>query len=113
MFDPVNRPSHYAEGREHEPIDVIEDWELNYHLGNALKYISRAGRKSNNVAQDISKAIWYLERYKDQLQPRRSADDLPFLGTVSFGPDDVIYDEILKAAEEDLDLAPSSVENYF
>lgn len=61
-FDPVNKPAHYAEGRKFEPIDVIEDWELNFHLANALKYISRCGRK-DSVVQDARKAIWYLERY--------------------------------------------------
>ena len=61
-FDKINRPRHYAEGRKFEPIDVIEDWKLNYHLGNALKYISRVGRK-NNDEEDIRKAIYYLNRY--------------------------------------------------
>ena len=59
--DAVNRPSHYAEGRQYEPIAVIEDWELSYHLGNALKYISRAGRK-DDIVQDLRKAAWYLDR---------------------------------------------------
>jgi hypothetical protein len=60
-FDPVERPSHYAEGRKYEPIDVIEDWGLDFHTGNALKYISRAGRKGDLV-EDVRKAIWYLKR---------------------------------------------------
>ena len=59
--DPVNRPSHYAEGRKYEPIAVIEDWSLGYHLGNALKYISRAGRKQNTI-EDLRKAVWYVNR---------------------------------------------------
>jgi hypothetical protein len=63
--DPVNHPPHYIEGRTIEPIDVIEDWSLSYHLGNALKYISRAGRKSDAV-EDIKKAIWYLNRYVEK-----------------------------------------------
>lgn len=60
-FDPVKGPSHYLKDRLFEPVMVIEDWDLNYHLGNALKYISRAGRK-DDVIQDIEKAIWYLRR---------------------------------------------------
>ena len=65
--DIVHNPAHYTEGRRFEPIDVIEDWELPFHLGNALKYISRAGRKDASLTrQDISKAIWYLERFNDQ-----------------------------------------------
>ena len=59
--DPVNSPAHYAEGRQYEPIAVIEDWELGYRLGNALKYISRAGRKQNTL-EDLKKAAWYLSR---------------------------------------------------
>ena len=52
--DNVNHPSHYAEGRKYEPIDVIEDWELDFCLGNAVKYISRAGRKSDEL-EDLKK----------------------------------------------------------
>ena len=65
--DPVNRPSHYAEGRKYEPIAVIEDWSLGYHLGNALKYISRAGRKQNTI-EDLRKAVWYVNREIDRLE---------------------------------------------
>jgi hypothetical protein len=61
IFDPVQNPSHYTEGRVYEPVKVIEDWGLDYHLGTALKYISRAGRKGSFV-EDIQKAIFYLER---------------------------------------------------
>ena len=60
-FDPVDKPSHYAEGRKYEPIDVIEDWELGMHLGNATKYISRAGRKGDEL-EDLKKARWYIDR---------------------------------------------------
>ena len=66
-FDPVARPSHYAEGRQYEPIDVIEDWALGFHEANALKYISRSGRKDNQI-QDLEKAVWYLERRISQLE---------------------------------------------
>ena len=61
IFDSVQNPSHYTEGGIYEPVKVIEDWGLDYHLGTALKYISRAGRKSSFV-EDIQKAIFYLER---------------------------------------------------
>ena len=66
-YDPVTRPAHYAQGRKFEPISVIEDWGLTYHLGNALKYISRAGRK-NDFIEDIEKAIWYLNRAKEAVR---------------------------------------------
>jgi|TARA_Y100000361_G_C11160908_1_gene347260 hypothetical protein len=72
-FDSVLNPSHYVKGRVYEPVRVIEDWGLNYHLGNALKYISRAGRKEN-AEQDISKAIWYLTRRLEFEREQRDTD---------------------------------------
>lgn len=63
--DVVNHPPHYTHGKI-ECIDVIEDWKLGYHLGNALKYICRAKHKGA-PKQDLDKAIWYLTRYKDRL----------------------------------------------
>lgn len=56
----VEHPAHYAEGRKYEPIDVINDWGLNFNLGNTIKYISRAGRK-NNIIEDLKKAKYYLD----------------------------------------------------
>lgn len=65
-YDAIN-PNHYKGGRKFEPIEVIEDWGLNYHLGNALKYISRNGRKpGEDPREGLSKAIWYLERLQDR-----------------------------------------------
>ena len=62
MTDMVNRPSHYVEGRQYEPLKVIEDWQLNYRLGSALKYISRAGRKDpSKTVEDLRKAIKNIE----------------------------------------------------
>ena len=58
--DNVNNPSHYNTGTI-EVITVIEDWNLNFNLGNAIKYIGRCEHK-NNKEEDIKKAIWYLER---------------------------------------------------
>lgn len=57
----VSNPSHYVEGRNIEPIDVIEDWNLDHHEATALAYISRAMRKSDPIT-DYKKAIWYLQR---------------------------------------------------
>ena len=58
--DNVNNPRHYNTGTI-EVITVIEDWKLNFNLGNAIKYIGRCEHK-NNKKEDIKKAIWYLER---------------------------------------------------
>lgn len=59
--DPINHPKHYNQG-EIEPIRVIEDWKLGYHLGNVVKYISRAEHKQDAL-EDLKKARWYLDRY--------------------------------------------------
>ena len=59
-FDPVQNPSHYCDGRQYEPRKVIRDWGLNFNLGNAVKYLSRAGRK-NDAVEDLEKAICYIE----------------------------------------------------
>jgi hypothetical protein len=59
--DMVNHPPHYKVGGI-EVIDYIESKELGYHLGNVIKYISRAGLKDGNVIQDLEKAEWYLSR---------------------------------------------------
>lgn len=57
----IDHPSHYADGRKYEPIDVITDWNLNFNLGNAVKYISRAGRKDpDKLIEDLKKAQFYL-----------------------------------------------------
>jgi len=40
---------------------VIEDWDLGYRLGNALKYICRANHKKDKI-EDLKKAVWYLQR---------------------------------------------------
>ena len=54
-------PKHYTRGSI-EVWDFIRDQDLNYHLGNAIKYICRAGYKGDNSkAQDLTKAIHYLE----------------------------------------------------
>ena len=55
----VNHPSHYNKGIE--TIDYIESWEMNFNIGNVIKYTTRAGYKDNKL-EDLEKAKWYLER---------------------------------------------------
>lgn len=70
--DPVNHPSHYSDAGGHEPIKVIEAWDLGFHLGNTVKYISRAGKKDpNKRIEDLKKAAWYLARHIDNLENDR------------------------------------------
>lgn len=62
MSENVNHPSHYNTGK-YEVIDVIEDWNLGFSLGNAIKYIARAGHKDPNATkEDLEKAVWYINR---------------------------------------------------
>lgn len=64
----INHPQHYGgENNQYEAIKVIEAWDLDFHLGNTVKYISRAGKKDNTI-QDLKKAKWYLERKIAQLE---------------------------------------------
>lgn len=63
MSEKVNHPAHYGGAdNPYEAIKVIEAWSLNFHLGNTVKYISRAGRKSPDTIEDLKKARWYLDR---------------------------------------------------
>lgn len=64
----VLHPPHYNTGKI-EVIDFIEDQKLGFHLGNAIKYICRAGKKDpNKTKEDLDKAIWYINRYKENLK---------------------------------------------
>lgn len=62
--DSVNSPKHYTTGK-YEVIDVIEDWELNFRLANAVKYIARHKHKGKPL-EDLKKAAWYLQREIDK-----------------------------------------------
>jgi hypothetical protein len=67
----VNHPDHYQFGENniYEAIKVIEAWGLDFHLGNTVKYISRAGKKgTDKELQDLKKALWYLERKIQNLE---------------------------------------------
>jgi len=57
----VNHPPHYTVGGI-ETIDFIEAKQLNFNLGNVVKYLSRAGEKDSDPLQDLQKARWYLNR---------------------------------------------------
>ncbi len=63
-MEQVNHPAHYGGAdNPYEVINVIEAWDLNFQLGNAVKYIARAGKKDpDTLRQDLEKAKWYLER---------------------------------------------------
>ena len=78
MAEAVDHPSHYGGDTTYETIKVIEAWELGFHLGNAVKYISRAGKKDPDKAgTDIDKAIWYLQRYLESEFTKLTAEPKP------------------------------------
>ena len=54
------RPDYYKSGGM-EALDVIDAFDLNFNLGNAFKYIARAGKKGDK-AEDLRKAVTYLNR---------------------------------------------------
>jgi hypothetical protein len=65
----VNNPPHYTYSSI-EPIEIIEAWELNFHLGNVIKYVCRATKK--NGLEDLKKARWYLNRYIEKIERENS-----------------------------------------
>ena len=80
--DSVHNPAHYCGDRKYQPWDVITDWDLDFLLGNAVKYIARAGRKQQagmtmkqSEEQDIMKAIEYLQKRLDIMRTIRDFDD--------------------------------------
>ena len=90
--DPIHNPSHYAAGRKYETIEVIDDWELGYRLGNSVKYISRAGRKDPaKTVEDLKKARWYLDREIAALEGERSPYSVTY--------EDVLEDQAACAAK--------------
>ena len=68
--DMVNHPAHYT-STKFEVIDIIEEFGLDYHLGNVAKYLLRAGKK-DDIVQDLSKARWYLDRKIAKLSEENS-----------------------------------------
>ena len=69
MSDPVNHPSHYTDGKI-EVADFIADKNMNFFLGNVVKYVSRAGKKDpETLVEDLRKAAWYLNREIERVNP--------------------------------------------
>ncbi len=74
MIENVNHPSHYGgEDNPYEAIKVIRAWGLGFSLGNAIKYVARAGKKDpSKLIEDLRKARWYLDR---EIARREAAHD--------------------------------------
>lgn len=70
----VDHPAYYTDGKI-EVIAYIEDKRLGFCLGNAVKYISRAGKKDKSKeTEDLEKAIWYIERRIKEIENEASDD---------------------------------------
>ena len=69
----VSHPSHYNQGIE--PIDIIESWDLNFSLGNAIKYILRSPYKGKQI-EDLEKARWYIDREINRLKDERARKNI-------------------------------------
>ena len=74
----VQHPIYYGSADDpYEAIKVIEAWNLGFHLGNTVKYISRAGKKDGNSAtQDLKKALFYLNREIELLEKQDQVIDV-------------------------------------
>ncbi len=70
----VDHPKHYRSESGIEAIDVIEAWNLDFSLGNAVKYISRAGLKDpDKEIEDLEKVLWYVNRRILRLKRNKNA----------------------------------------
>jgi hypothetical protein len=83
----IDHPPRYGGDTQYETIKVIEAWGLGFHLGNAVKYIARAGKKTgNNIVLDLAKAVWYLNRaigVNAEQEPGQDASDALAMATVA------------------------------
>ena len=86
----ITSPSYYTRGTI-EVWDFVRDQELNYFLGNAIKYICRAGYKDDNYRADLSKAIHYLQNELQSTLPETKPD----------GPSGVLPNSLQFASEWD------------
>lgn len=99
--DTINHPSHYTDGKI-EVIDFIEDKGLNFHKGNAVKYIARAGKKDPaKEAEDLGKAVWYLNREIDRIMPSEIKADRRAVQKERLV--ELLRDTLGKVAEDDVD----------
>jgi hypothetical protein len=67
MSESIHHPIHYGGDNTYEAIKVIEHYNLDFHLGNVLKYILRSDKKGKEL-EDLMKAQWYLNRRIEQYE---------------------------------------------
>ena len=67
----INHPQHYRPGT-YEALNVIQAWQLNFALGNVIKYVCRAGLKdSAKNIEDLQKALFYLNAHIEHQKHQR------------------------------------------
>jgi hypothetical protein len=75
MANKIDHPEYYGGADNiYEHIKVAEAWGLSYCLGNATKYICRAGKKSGNILEDLEKARWYIDHEIERLKANVKQD---------------------------------------
>ena len=96
-MEKINHPEHYK-GNKYEAIDIIDDYQLGFNLGNAVKYILRAGKKGD-TAEDLKKAKWYIEheicklmneKEKSKEQRSKRCSECKWFGTKNCRLEDLI-----------------------
>lgn len=80
----IDHPAHYGGDTTYEAIKVIEAWGLGFTLGNAVKYICRAGAKGSAV-EDLKKAVWYVQHEVDRLEQTDTEHQVAQGGPVTRG----------------------------
>lgn len=76
----VNHPTHY-QGNKFEVIDIIEDFNLDFHLGNVVKYVLRCGKKDDDI-QELKKAKWYLDKKIELLEKQQILESVTYRSNV-------------------------------
>jgi hypothetical protein len=106
MHDDVSHPKHYTQ--HPSGVECIEITEhLNFCLGNAIKYVWRAGLKSEDTVQDLQKAVWYINREIARLQREDigwdEIDEILANARQSMGGRDLVEDELYDDEEDEED----------
>lgn len=71
----IDHPDYYNQGIE--AIDYIDSHNFDFCLGNAVKYITRAGHKTDDATEDLEKAIWYLQHKLSLMQSLKKSNQRP------------------------------------
>lgn len=86
-FNVISKPSHYNQTGI-EPINVINDWRLNFNLGNVVKYIARHKHKGKPL-EDLKKAKYYLDDYIERLMSGQAPIEYVHISVIDYIPEDV------------------------